>query len=188
MDLRGLTKMKLALKITAAFMIGMPVQSLGAATMSSQPESAERPIPGQVGRLLACRDITDSARRLACFDQEVGTVATAVASKDLVIVDREGVRRAKRTLFGLTLPQLGVFDDDREEVSQIDGEVEGVGRNSDGGYIFVLKDGGRWSQTDSRPVALEPERGDKVVVKRAALGSYILSVNRQPGVRVKRVN
>ena len=36
--------------------------------------------------------------------------------------------------------------------------------------------------------AVAPKSGDKVVVKKGALGSYIMSVARQPGVKVKRIN
>jgi topoisomerase IA-like protein len=60
--------------------------------------------------------------------------------------------------------------------------------NADGGYIFRLADGSRWTQMDGKPIAVEPRTGDKVVVKKGVLGSYILSVARQPGVKVKRIN
>jgi len=165
--------------------LGGPVSAAGTEPATARPGDA---VPAQVQRLLACRSIADPTERLACFDREIGTTAAAVERKDLVVVDRDEVRRAKRTLFGLSLPKIALFGSDGEEVSQIDGVIDGVGRNRDGGYVFILQDGSKWSQTDSRPIALEPERGDKVVVKKAALGSFMLSVGRQPGVRVQRVN
>ena len=175
--------------IRTVFLAGLFTTALTAGSTPAAAQGSEsQPVPGQVQRLVACRSIADSAQRLACFDKEARTLADAVAKRDLVVVDREGMRRTKRTLFGLSLPKLGLFDDDGEQVSQIEGEIDGVGRNADGGYVFILKDGGRWSQIDSRPIALEPERGDKVIVKRAALGSFMLSVARQPSVRVRRVN
>ena len=174
----------IAITFTMAFLGSAAVASAQDTSSAAQAGA----VPAQVQRLIGCRGIADSAARLACFDKEAGTVAEAVARRDLVVVDREGVQRTRRSLFGLSLPKLGIFDDDGEEVSQIESEVDGVGRNADGGYVFILKDGGRWSQIDSRPIALEPARGDKVIVKRAALGSYMLSVARQPSVRVRRVN
>lgn len=165
--------------------LGALASAAGAEPATARPGDA---VPAQVQRLLACRSIADPTERLACFDREIGTTAAAVERKDLVVVDRDEVRRAKRTLFGLSLPKIALFGSDGEEVSQIDGVIDGVGRNRDGGYVFILQDGSKWSQTDSRPIALEPERGDKVVVKKAALGSFMLSVGRQPGVRVQRVN
>ena len=104
---------------------------------------------------------------------------------------RPGVgRKTKRGLFGFGIPNLGIFgdDDDEVEIKQIDGEIVSTGFNADGGYIFRLADGSRWTQMDGKPFALPPEAGDKVVVKKGALGSYILSVGKQPGVKVKRIN
>ena len=177
-----------ASRVAIAFIIACVAPAGASATSAAQKPSVNQPIPAQVQRLMACRAIADSAARLACFDKEAGVVADAVASRDLVVIDKEGVQRTKRTLFGLSLPRLGVFDDDGNEVTQIEGVIDGVGSNSDGGYVFILKDGGRWTQIDTRPVAIEPELGDKVVVKRAALGSYMMNVNGQPGIRVRRVN
>jgi hypothetical protein len=145
--------------------------------------------PAQIGKLLACRDIENADQRLNCFDRETRVVADALARRDLVAVDREKMSSTRRSLFGFPLPKLGIFgSDDGDEVKQVDGLIAGVGRNRDGGYTFRLADGARWSQMDGKPIALEPRAGDKVVVKRGLLGSYILSVAGQPGVKVQRVN
>ena len=152
-------------------------------------KAASADVPAQMQRLLACRSVTDNAARLACFDKEAKTVAGALSGGDLVAIDREKVRSAKRSLFGFHVPTLGsVFGGSDEDVKEIEGVVAGVGNNRDGGYIIRLEDGARWSQTDSRPIALEPQRGDKVVIKRGSFGNYFLSVNRQPGIKVERLN
>ena len=129
-------------------------------------------------------------QRLACYDKNAATVGDAVAKRELVVIDRESVRKTKRGLFGFGIPNLGIFgDEDNEvEIKQIDGEIVSTAFNADGGYIFRLADGSRWTQMDGKPIAVEPRTGDKVVVKRGALGSYILSVARQPGVKVRRIN
>ena len=102
--------------------------------------------------------------------------------------DREGVRKTKRGLFGFSIPNLGIFgDDDGTEVKQIEGAIAGYGHNADGGYIFRLADGTRWSQMDDKVLAIPPRNGEKVVVKRGALGSYILALDKRPGVKVKRI-
>ncbi len=163
---------------------------LCAAPAASAPKQPDGPPPAQVAAVLACRQLADSAERLACFDRAAATLGEAVSKRDLVVFDRESVRKTKRGLFGFAIPNLGIFgDDDGEvEIKQLDGVIAGLGHNSDGGFIFRLEDGSRWSQTDSKPFALEPRGGDKVVVKKGALGSYIMSVARQPGVKVKRIN
>lgn len=155
---------------------------------AKQPKDS--PPPPQVNALLACRAITDSDQRLACYDKAAATIGDAVAKRDLVVFDRESVKRTKRGLFGFSIPNLGIFgdDDDAVEIKQIDGEIASTAMNADGGYIFRLNDGSRWSQTDSKPIALSPQSGDKVVVKKGALGSYFMSVGKQPSVKVKRIN
>jgi len=148
------------------------------------------PPPAQVTALLNCRGIADSAERLACYDKATASIGDAVAKRDLVVFDRESVKKTKRGLFGFAISGLGVFgdDDDEVEIKQIDGTIAGYSHNADGGYVFRLVDGSRWSQQDGKPLAIPPQNGDKVIVKKGSLGAYFLSVARQPGVKVKRIN
>lgn len=163
---------------------------LCAAPAASAPKQKEGPPPAQVGAVLSCRQVADGAERLACYDRAAASLGDAVARRDLVVFDRESVRKTKRGLFGFAIPNLGIFgDDDGEiEIKQLDGVVAGLGRNADGGFIFRLADGSRWSQTDGKPIALEPRNGDPVVIRKSALGSYVMSIAKQPGVKVKRIN
>ena len=163
---------------------------LAAPGATAPKQIKEGPPPAQVTQLLNCRSITDSAERLACYDKAAATIGDAVAKRDLVVFDRESVKQTKRGLFGFSIPNLGIFgDDDAEvEIKQIEGTIASYGHNADGGYIFRLADGSRWSQMDGKPIAIPPQNGDKVVVKKGTLGAYFLSFARQPGVKVKRIN
>ena len=168
---------------------------IGAATMLSMsgPATARKPAstgtPAQIQRLMACRSLTESAARLTCFDRETAAMEQAVARRDLVFIDRERATEARRSLFGFSVPSFGGLfgGGDDDEVKQIDGVVLSAGRNSDGGWIVRLVDNSVWSQTDDSPLALAPRPGQKVVVRRGALGTFRLSVNGQPGLKVKRV-
>ena len=168
--------------------------ALGAAILATPgmtaPKPKEGPPPAQVTGLLNCRSVTDSAERLACYDKAAAAMGDAVARRDLVVFDRESVKKTKRGLFGFAIPNLGVFgdDDDEVEIKQIEGTIASFSHNADGGYVFRLADGSRWSQQDGKPLAIPPQNGDKVVVKKGALGAYFLSVAKQPGVKVKRIN
>ncbi|WP_294124227.1 hypothetical protein [Sphingomonas sp.] len=164
---------------------------LAADPAASAPKKiAEGPPPAQVTTLLNCRAITDNAERLACYDKAAAAVSEAVAKRDLVVMDRESVKKTKRGLFGFSIPNLGIFgdDDDEVEIKQIDGTLVSTAFNADGGYIFRLADGSRWTQIDSKPFAIPPINGDKVVVKKGTLGSYFMAVEGSPGVKVKRLN
>ena len=145
--------------------------------------------PRQITGLLACRGLSDPAQRLACFDREMSGVAQAIVSKDLVIIDRERVRVARQGLFGFSVPSFGGLfgGGDEDEIKQLDGVVASANRNPEGGWTVRLGDGSVWTQTDDAIVALAPKRGTKVLVRRGVLGSFKLSVNGQPSVRVKRI-
>lgn len=157
------------------------------------PTSIAKPLPdtgtpAQVQSLLACRSVTDSQQRLACYDKAAQGFAEAVGKKEVVIIDKARATQARRSLFGFTVPNLGaLFGGGGEEISQIQGTVQNVIENGDGTFVITLADGSTWSQTDDTPVALPPRRGDKVVVKRGALGAYFVKIGSQPGFKAKRI-
>ena len=150
---------------------------------------AAKPIPGQIQQMLACRAVADSALRLACFDREIALVQTKIASKELVVVDRAQAKVARRSLFGFGGGGIGNLfgDSDKDEIKEIAGVVASARRNGEGTWTIKLADGSTWMQTDDAEVALMPRPGGKVVVRRGALGSYKLSVDGQPGVKVRRI-
>ena len=170
-----------------------PLMMAAAMLAASGPVAARKPvstaIPAQIQRLLGCRSVADSVQRLACFDRETVAMEQAVARKDLVFIDRERATAARRSLFGFSVPSFGGLfgGDEKDEVKQIDGMVASAGRNSDGGWTIRLGDNSVWTQTDDTPLALAPKPGHKVVVRRGALGTFRLSINGQPGLKVKRV-
>lgn len=173
--------------VTGFGALGLAVLLASAGAEAKKPKETPPP-PPQVNELLACRAIADSGQRLACYDKTAATIGDAVAKQELVVFDKDSVQKTKRGLFGFSIPNLGIFDDDDGEINQVEGTISGYGHNADGGYIFRLEDGSRWSQQDGKPIAIPPQNGDKVVIKRGALGSYILSLAKQPGVKVKRIN
>lgn len=154
----------------------------------SAPAAPSRPAGFQ--RMIDCRAVADSAARLACFDREVAAVATAEARQDLVVIDRAKVRTARKTLFGLSVPDLGIFggDDNEEGVNRIEGSLAVVGRNGDGRWTFRLADGARWVQADSRELPVDPAPGQAISIRKAAIGSFLANVNKQVAIRVRRVN
>jgi hypothetical protein len=143
--------------------------------------------------VVRCRAITETAARLQCYDTAAANLEQAANRRDVVVVDREQVREDRRRLFGLALPRLGIFGggdddgDDAEEVIRVVGVVASASQNGFGQWVIRLQDGAVWAQTDNNVLALRPRPGQKVVVNRGALGSYMMRVNNQPGLRVKRL-
>jgi hypothetical protein len=162
------------------------------ALLAAGPAIARKPVatgtPAQIKSLLACRAMTDAAQRLSCFDRESAGIDQALSAKSLVVVDREQADKTRRSLFGFNLPDFGGLFSDGADISEINSTVTRAQRNVEGGWMVTLADGSVWTQTDDTPVALAPRPGDKILVKRRALGSYTLAIGKQPGIKVRRVS
>lgn len=164
---------------------------LAAAVMSASSagaaDQAPNKIPPQIQRLMTCRATVDAEQRLACFDRETVAIEQAIGRRDLVMIDRARATAAKRSLFGFSVPDFGgLFGGNEDEVKQIEGVIAAVGSNADGGWIIRLVDGSTWSQTDDVAIGRLPKPGQKVIIRRATLGSFMLSVEGRPGIKVKR--
>ena len=161
--------------------------AVAATSAAAKPVPPSAP-PAAVQSLLSCRSIADSAQRLACYDRAAQGFATAVEKKEVVMIDKARANEARRSLFGFTVPNFGaLFGGGGDEVSQIESTVTDVVEGAFGTLTLKLADGSTWAQIDDTPVALPPRRGDKVVVRRGALGAYFVKLGSQPGFKAKRV-
>ncbi|MGN6058401.1 MAG: hypothetical protein ACTHOI_07435 [Sphingomicrobium sp.] len=144
--------------------------------------------PQSVQQLIACRSIADSAQRLACYDRQSDALSTALAKKEVVVIDKARATAAKKSLFGFSIPNFGgIFGGNEDEVKEIASTVTRVSQDPYGAYVVTLADGSTWYQQDDAPLGLGPEKGDKIVVRRGSFGAFYLSINGQPGIRVKRI-
>jgi hypothetical protein len=147
--------------------------------------------------LIACRNVPQADARLACFDAEVARLDRSLAQKDVVIVSRSDVKEAQKSVFGLTLPKLGLFGGSDPQTLARTSEEEGIGyieakladarQTQDGKWLLVLEDGARWAQTDTANIR-SPKPGDVVRIRKAALGSYMANINGRPAIRVRRLS
>ena len=154
---------------------------------------ARRPAPNtgspqSIQQLIACRSIADSTQRLACYDRQSDVLSNALAKKEVVVIDKARATATKKSLFGFSIPNFGgLFGGADEEVKEISSTVARVSQDPYGAYVVTLADGSTWYQQDDAPLGLGPEKGDKIIVRRGSLGAFYLSVNGQPGIRVKRI-
>lgn len=171
--------------------LAVAAAALIAAPAASQPRGEAQPRPAALSRVVECRSIASAEERLACYDREVAAMDAAESSRELVVMDRTQIRRTRRSLFGLSIPDLGIFGDDNEdeeESSRIESTVRSATQNGNGRWIIELEDGARWMQADSRNLPIEPRRGHSVRIRRASLGSYLANVNNQTAIRMRRIN
>jgi len=52
--------------------------------------------------------------------------------------------------------------------------------------VLALDDGSIWQQTDRGMLGISPKAGAPVVINRGLVGSYMMRVAGQPGIRVRR--
>jgi len=153
-------------------------------------DKAPPPPPQAWQDMIKCRQIPDSAARLACFDAQVAKLEQATSSGDLVLADREGVRRTNRGLFGFSISLgglLGGGDKDAEEISAIDTTVTSARQFGYGSWRVTLADGSVWEQIDETKLVFDPKPGNKVHIYKGALGIFRANIDGQRAVKVRRV-
>ena len=164
--------------------------ALAATSAPANPATADLSRSGLVTAVEACRQIPDSAARLACFDRAVGELASARARGDIAIVDRKQVQEVRRSLFGfggLKLPFFGGKERGESEQKDVSSTVAGFRPMANGFFRFDLAEPqSTWESIEPSSV-FEPRRGSKVRISRGALGSYWAEIADQPAVKVRRI-
>ena len=175
------TRSKLtALALLAALVAG------GQAAAQARPEGRAAVLQS----LLDCKTKSDPTERLACYDAAAGAIDTAEQKGDIVVVDREQAKAARKQAFGLSLPTLDMFNKAEatpEEANRIEDTVERAYRGGDGKWVFELTGGAIWQYYDAADLGRQPKKGSKVEVRKGAVGGYFLSVDGQAGARAKRL-
>lgn len=172
--------------------------ALGALVAATAGVAAEKPqtVADPFRSLIDCRAISASDQRLACYDKQVASLDDAQKNKDIVVVSKAQVREARRSLFGFTLPNFTLFSggktsakedkqDRAEEITRLETTLVHASQLRNGNWSLTLAEGGTWEATTD--LNIDPRSGDKVVINRAALGSYLGQVGANHGVRMRRV-
>jgi hypothetical protein len=144
--------------------------------------------PKIVSDVVRCRSVAESTARLACYDSAVAALEKAEASDQIVVMDRDQVRKTRRSLFGFSLPKIKLFgggDKHGEDVDRIETSVVSVSHDGDRRLVFTTPEGATWHQIDDRPT-FAVKRGTKVTIKTASFGSYFADFTGSVPVRVRR--
>lgn len=156
--------------------------------------NAQTPTAGNplVDRVVECRAMPDVPARVRCYDEAVDALAKATASGDVVVVDKEDVRKTRRSLFGFSLPKLPLFRGDstaeEEAPDEIEAKIATVRGLGYGKYLIVLDSGARWQTTEPpRGATPDPRPGEAIKISRGALGAYFISVDGRRAVKGMRV-
>ncbi|RVU39929.1 hypothetical protein EOE67_08440 [Rheinheimera riviphila] len=149
-------------------------------------------------QLQSCQQISDEEQRLSCFDQivsqldnpvqqqavattTVNPVVTTTATKTPVIQPPQATPKQEIAAeFGLKKPRP---DAEIEEISSV---VKTVAQDLRKKLLITLENGQQWRQLDQE--YLNIQAGDRCVVKRGAIGSFLLGIEgTKKKIRVRRV-
>ena len=162
-------------------------------TSSSKAAKSTQPRPEIFTKLLDCRKETDSAARLACYDAQVGAMDVASQRDEVVVLDKTELKKTRRSLFGFAFPKLPFLQDsDKDgdkadaEAARIEAKITSARSLGYGKWSFQLDDDSQWETTEAI-ANRNPKSGMSIVIKRAAMGSFLGAVNGWPSVRMKRV-
>jgi hypothetical protein len=134
----------------------------------------------------ACASVVEPAERLACYD--AAFPPTAAEAVPMLTPEQEREQAVAR--FGLNRQQVEKREPERrrdEGPARIEDVVAGVSYPKSGGRVVTLDSGQVWLLTDAASKG-HLSKGDAVVVRKAALGSYMLVTPARVALRAKRLN
>ena len=159
----------------------------GATAAQAKEKAAQSPL---IEALSRCRAQSDDAARLRCYDAAAGALTAAAAQGELVVVDQQDLKKVRKSLFGFSVPKLPFFGGDRsadETEDEITATIASVGPAGGGKWRVKLEDGALWETTEASAFIRDPKVGNTVLIKRGALGSYMMRIAGQLALRAKRV-
>lgn len=137
------------------------------------------------GQSHPCAGIVDARDRLDCYDAAFAPAAGAQSSA----ADLQARRERALTEFGLNQVQLHEREPERMRdlaPDRIEATIARMGSRPTGERVVTLESGQVWLLTDVTTKG-QLKNGDKVVIRKAAMGSYMLLTPSQVPLRAKRV-
>jgi hypothetical protein len=168
--------------------------------LCARPCIAAEPIAG----VLACRALTESSARLACFDRETAALAGSPArplpdvapaagpgnNTSSVPIGKLTPTLDARQTFGLNDSAIAAHEQAAgarpQKLTKIEARIVGLALTGEGRTLFTLDDAQVWRQieADGDPLA---KLGDSVTISHGLLGSYWLQLKSRRGCKVTRV-
>jgi hypothetical protein len=166
-------------------------------TLSATSASAQADRAAVVDILIECAKIDDPTARLACYDNNmsrVGATPRATVPGQTVrgvVGGAAPVESGGAQGFGaddVRADSPERFARPAGQVDEIHPRVAAVRPREPGIYLVTLEDGAQWLFAEGVASSFRlPRNGDTVEIERGALGSYLMRVDGQPAVPVRRI-
>jgi hypothetical protein len=146
-----------------------------------------------LAKVYACAGIPGAQERLACFDAAVAGLKKDEAGGEVAVLSREQIRDAEEKAFGVVggvsisgLASTGKAAPEKAP-DRITLAIKSIQPGADGKLRFYMENGQLWRQTDEERLRV----GDgpwTAEIRKAALGTFLMNVNGQRAIRVKRAD
>lgn len=159
-----------------------------AGALITPPASAATSAKALLKAIGDCRVLSQAEARLTCFDSTTTGLQRAIDQKEVTVIDREDVQKTRRSMFGFTMPRIGLFGDHEngdDGIQELDGVISAVRTVGYDRQEVTLESGAVWQSIE--PFRRDPQPGSKVHINKASLGSYFMRVEGTAGVRCIRV-
>jgi hypothetical protein len=164
----------------------------GALMLAAGPAAAQADQRTAINILVECSKIEEPTARLACYDNNIGQARNSVPSA--VPVPPRGAAGGAPLAQG---PQGFGADDLRTQQRftpvpsnerEIETQVASAREREPGIYLVTLDDGAQWVFAEGVTFTFRPPRaGQTVKIERGSLGSYLMRIDDQAPVPVRRV-
>ncbi len=152
-------------------------------------QSADAPTP--LSALAECRRLESPTLRLDCYDAAVQALETAQAQGNVVLLDRAAIEESQRRSFGFNISTFNPFagGDGPVPVDEVTSTLKAARQIPPGRkWLITLEDGSTWLQTDTSTPYITRPQGQPVRIRRASMGSYLMTVANSAAFSVRRQN
>ena len=163
--------------------------------VATGPASAQADQRTAINILVECSKIGDSTARLACYDNNINTARNSIPGA--VPVSPRGVGggaapTASQGPEGFGFESVRVreerFETPTTELQEVQVRISSAREREPGIYLVTLEDGAEWLFSEGVDFGFRlPRRGQTVEIERGAMGSFLMRIDSQAPVPVRRV-
>lgn len=172
--------------LAAARRVGVCVLIAAAvASFVGRPSASAQELPDGIRK---CAAEADDARRLECYDREVGRGTTPETGQPARPAATATPTLSPEERFGLTEEQKRRKQnlEKPHELERLTATVTGIARRPHGELVVTLDNGQIWAE--KRATSFLIQEGETVTIKAAALGSFLMVSSSGRSTRVARVH